>query len=254
MRICKKNAIILALLIFAMILLSSCDVDEPTSPDHFKTICDSEGNEFIIPEDARVVCAYGSYAECWILSGGELVGVTEDAVSERKLELGEKVTIIGSVKSVDLERLVALRPDLVILSADLSAHRQLAGQLADHGITAGLFRVDSFADYDRIMQVFCDFNGGDEPYRRYVTEVKARIDSILLSVPESVGEKTALIMRAYSNGIKVKTDTLAEDIARELGCISLAEKYPSLLTDLSVEQIAISDPDYIFVLTMGDEK
>ena len=29
----------------------------------------------------RVVSLYGSFAEAWILAGGQLVGVTEDAVS-----------------------------------------------------------------------------------------------------------------------------------------------------------------------------
>ena len=38
-----------------------------------------------------------------------------------------------------------------------------------------------------------------------------------------------------------------------MGCVSLAQKYPSLLTDLSLETIVTEDPDYIFVLTMGDE-
>ena len=253
MRRLKKWATVLVFLLTAVVLLPSCN-DEVSAPSgEYKTLIDSEGNLLAIPKDARVACAYGSFAECWMLSGGRLVGVTEDAVSERGLELEEGVTIIGSVKSVDLERLIALDPDLVILSADLTVHRQLARQLSDRGIASGLFRVDSFEDYSRVMREFCNFNGGEEPYAHYVTEVGERIESICSAVPDGEKGRTALIMRAYSNGIKVKTDTLAEDISRELGCVSLAEKYPSLLTDLSVEQIVLSDPDYIFVLTMGDE-
>lgn len=253
MRGSKKFIAVLVILLSAVMLLSSCDDKAPAPSGEYMMLSDSEGKVHTLPKNARVVCAYGSFAECWILSGGRLVGVTEDAVSERGLELGEGVDIIGSVKSVDLELVIALKPDFVILSADLTAHCQLERQLSDRGIESGLFRIDSFEDYSRVMREFCNFNGGEELYARHVSEVEKRINSIRASIPKEGEPKTALIMRAYSNGIKVKTDTLAEDIVRELGCVSIAEKYPSLLTDLSVEQIVLSDPDYILVLTMGDE-
>ena len=130
----------------------------------------------------------------------------------------------------------------------------LALQLADRGIAAALFRVDSFEDYDIMMKQFCSLNGGDTLYKKHVTDVKASIDLIRSSVPDSRDPTEVLVMRAYSNGIKVKTDNLAEDIAKNIGCVSLADKYPSMLTDLSVEAIISSDPDIILVLTMGDEE
>ena len=217
-------------------------------------LTDADGTTFYVSKDHRVVSAYGSFAECWLLSGGSLVGVTEDAISERKLELDEGVQVIGSVKSVNLEVLIALEPDFVILSADLTAHRQLANELRARGIAAGLFRVDSFSDYAELMRQFCLVSGRYDLYKAHVTEVKAKIDSLLSKIPTDKDAKTALIMRAYSNGIKVKTDNIAEDIAKELGCISLAEQYPSSLTDLSIEKIITADPVIILVLTMGNEE
>ena len=102
------------------------------------------------------------------------------------------------------------------------------------------------------MRQFCNINGGYEPYQEHVTRVKEKTDALLGRIPENIKGKTVLIMRAYSNGIKVKTDNLAEDIAVELGCVSIAQKHPSILTDLSIEAIVSSDPDFILVLTMGD--
>jgi len=245
-----------ALLLVIVILLPSlmtwgCNKDIPR--DGETNLTDSEGNCFSVSSDDRIVCAYGSFAECWLLSGGTLAGVTEDAVSERGLSIDGSVKIIGTVKSVNLELLLSVDPDLVILSADLAVHRQLASELSKIGIPAALFRMDSFADYASMMAQFCSVNGGDEYYKRNVTCVKENIDGIVSSVPEKEKGKTSLIMRVYSNGIKVKTDNLAEDVANDLGCVSLAQKYPSLLTDLSLETIVTEDPDYIFVLTMGDE-
>ena len=72
-----------------------------------------------IESPKRVVSLYGSYAENWLLAGGELVGVTEDAVGERGLALGADVQIVGTVKAPNLEMILRQNPDFVLLSADI---------------------------------------------------------------------------------------------------------------------------------------
>ena len=63
---------------------------------------------------------------------------------------------------------------------------------------------------------------------------------------------TALLIRAYSTGAKAKgMDNLAGVILHELGVKNLVEDHPSLLEELSMEEIIAADPDYIFVTTMG---
>ena len=57
----------------------------------------------------RVVCLYGSFAEAWVQAGGELAGVTDDAVNERGLETDAQ--IIGTTKTPNLELILALEPD-----------------------------------------------------------------------------------------------------------------------------------------------
>jgi iron complex transport system substrate-binding protein len=41
---------------------------------------------------------------------------------------------------------------------------------------------------------------------------------------------------------------------KELGAEHLAERYPSLLDELSMEIILKDDPEYIFIVTMGDSE
>lgn len=241
------------LLLLTALLLSGCSESVILKKGDVP-VTDADGKTFYVSKSDRVVCAYGSFAECWLLSGGRLVGVTEDAVSERGLDIGEDVAVVGTVKEINLELLVSLDPHFVILSADLTAHRQLAHKLISMGISAALFRVDSFDDYDKMMSQFCKVNGTDGLYASNVTEVRSRIELLKSSVPSESTGKTSLVMRVYSNGIKVKTDNLAEDIAVDLGCVSIAKNDPSLLSDLSVEAIVSADPDFIFVLTMGDEE
>ena len=55
---------------------------------------DALDHEVTLESWERVVSLYGSFAETWLLAGGTLAGTTEDAVSERGLDLGEAVAVV----------------------------------------------------------------------------------------------------------------------------------------------------------------
>ncbi|MDO4740431.1 MAG: ABC transporter substrate-binding protein, partial [Eubacteriales bacterium] len=216
---------------------------------------DMFGNSAQVSPESRVVACHASFAQCWLLSGGELVGVTEDAITDRSLELPKDIAVIGTVKSVDLECLIALEPDYVLLAADLTAHLELEQSLSQMGIAYGYFREDTFAEYAALMQQFCACNDPDgSRYQANVLDVQKRIRSVKDAVPTET-DQSFLLLRAYSTGMKAKADdNLAGQILKEFGLQNIVDKTPSLLEDLSMEQILLEDPDYIFVTTMGDEQ
>lgn len=217
------------------------------------SITDALGHSVRVSKGARVVSCYASFAECWLLSGGELVGVTADAVEEHALPLSEDIAIVGSVKEANLETIIALDPDLVILSADLSAHMNMTQALDEVGIPYLCFRVDTFEDYASLMSQFCSVNERPDLYEKNVEAVGAAISALRDRIPAET-DKTVLLIRVYSTGIKAKTDdNLAGIILKEFGLTNIADTTPSLLEEMSLEHIALSDPDYIFALTMGSE-
>ncbi len=247
-------------IVLSGIILSGCSMDksviEPDTSTSSVTITDSLGNSFELAKDSTVVSLYASYSECWLLSGGELSGVTRDAIEERDLNLSENISIVGSVKEPDLEKIIALNPDYVIMSADVTADLELEDQLKALNIAYGYFCVDTFEDYDNMMYQFCSVNNNMDSYNENVTKVKERIDEIKESVSKSSASanNTVLLMRAFSSGVKAKgDDNTAGYILKELNCNNIVDSYPSLLEDLSMEEVINQDPDYIFVLTMGDE-
>ncbi len=205
-------------------------------------------------EDFRVVCLYGSYAEAWLLSGGKLVGVTEDAVKERGLDVGD-AEIIGTVKEPSAEAVIALSPDLVIFSEDIAGQADMVDVLTNAGIAVSGYRVDTFEDYSNLMRDFCEMNGHKELIEEYVDKPREQIES----AKEKYGFKgdgpRVLLIRAFSSGIKAKTDDeLAGAILKDLGCKNIADEHPSMLEDLSLEEVISADPEFIFVTTMGKEQ
>lgn len=255
----KKSLISLLLCLAALFAMAACGAENAApaaapSPDAAAVeLVDALGNRAVLSKGARVACGYASFAQCWLLSGGELVGVTQDVIDRGILSAGD-AAVIGTVKSIDLEKLVSLSPDYVILSADLSAHSQLESSLDTMGIPYGYYRVDTFADYKAMMAQFCAFTGRDDLYQTNVLDIERNIESIRARIPASC-DKSFLLLRAYSTGIKAKTDdNLAGQILKEYGLRNIADESPSLLEDLSMEQVIRTDPDFIFILTMGDEQ
>lgn len=217
------------------------------------TFTDAIGNEVTVSTCRRVVSLYGSFAETWMLAGGTLVGVTDDAVDERQLDFGDaEVSIIGSVKEPNLENIFALEPDLVLLSADIAAQVALDDVLTQSGISHAYFQVDSFSDYLTMLQQCCACTGHLENFEVYGTSVQQQIDRVLKAV-QGQPSPSVLLLRAYSTGVKAKgTDNLTGVMLQDLGADNLVE-HGSVLEDISLEEILVQNPDFIFVTTMGKE-
>lgn len=220
------------------------------------TLSGSDGSTAEIPEEPRVVSLYASYSEAWLLAGGSLVGVTDDVVSERGLDVGE-AEIVGTVKEPNAEAIIALDPDLVILSLDITAQKDMVDVLEDAGLSCLSYRVDTFEDYSAMMYQFCKATGQPDAFEENVSKVAKQIEAVREAhtfTEDDPTRPTVLLIRAFSTGIKAKTDDeLAGSILKELGCRNIADEHPSMLEDLSMEEVIAADPDYIFVTTMGDE-
>lgn len=223
----------------------------------YYSFTDDLGNTVVLKEaPKRVVSLMGSYAETWVLSGGTLAGVTEDVVSERGMEVPEETKIIGTVKNPNMEEILNLSPDFIILSTDIEAHVKLADTLNNAGIPHAYFQVEYFDDYLDMLKVCTDITGRDDLYEQNGVWVKQQIDQVREQVRQA-GEKapTVLPIRALSTAAKaLPSDNMVCKMLEDLGADNIAARHASLLEDLSMEEIIEEDPDFIFVITMGDSQ
>ena len=220
------------------------------------SITDSNGSQITLDTSApRVVAAYGSFAEAWLLAGGQLCGVTQDALEQRDLGLPEDIAVVGTVKEPNAEEIIALEPDLVLLASDITAQAEIRDVLENAGLACAFFQVDTFADYAFMMEQLCAVTGREDLYEENVTQVGQQIEEAQANAALSSTRPNVLLIRAFSTGIKAKTDDeLAGAILKDLGAHNIADDHPSMLEDLSLEEVIAADPDYIFVTTMGDEQ
>lgn len=243
----------IAALLAVVIYLTSCSAskDAPKGGTYFE-FTDDLNNTVVLKEKPKsVVSAMGSYCEMWILSGGELVGATDDAVSEREMEL-DKAQIIGTVKDPNVELILSLSPDFVILSTDVETHIKLAKTLTSAGIAHAYFKEDSYSDYLRILKLFTQITDNPDLYDQYGTPVQKQIDEVLARVGARQESPKVLLIRSMSTKAKaLKSDHMVGTMLSDIGVDNIAERHESLLEDLSMETIIDENPDFIFVVTMG---
>lgn len=254
---------ILIILVLLMVIVAGCSNDKVDETAHvdsegskaYYSFTDSLGNSVMLQEKPqRVVSLVGSYAQTWMLAGGEVIGVTDDVISEGRFEISEEISIVGTVKEPNVEEVLSLSPDFVLLSPDIENHLKIRQILEDAAIPHAYFKVEYFEDYLKMLDICTDITGNKDLYEEHGLKIKEEIDGILSRI-EDAGldhKPTVLFVRAFSSGAKAKKDdNLTCKMLEDLGTVNIASKYPSLLEELSIEEIIQEDPDYIFVTTMG---
>ncbi len=224
------------------------------------TFTDDLGNEVTVDNPQRVVACMGSFANAWELAGGTLVGVSDDALQAAGWTIASPdVATVGDFASVNLEAIIALDPDFVIMTSGTggrggdSSQADLRDALVGSGIPVAYFQVTTFDDYLRLMRTFTDITGREDLYEQNAAAVEQAIDDIVAQVPAE-NPPTALVLTTFSGGTRVQApETQTGAMLADLGVNNLAGENRSLLKDFSLEAVIEMDPDFIFVIPMGDD-
>ena len=244
------------LLCLALILLLSGCADVPTAKEGYRFTDDLGETVTVAETPKRVAVLFSSYAEMWTLSGGEIAITVGESVERGFADESTPLVDAGAGKSISVETLIGEAPDFVIASADIPAQVEAASLLRKMGIPAACFRVESFADYERVMAVFTDITGDKEAYEAEVLAVRTGIEEILNAAE---GRSSRILFIRCGSGYsatkaKGTKDHFVAGMLAELGCENIADSATVLLDGLSIETILAEDPDYIFFSTMGDEE
>lgn len=249
------SGIITALLITAGAAGCSASAAAGTAVQSGYSFTDSAGRLVSLehrPE--RVVAAEGSFAEIWTLAGGKVIGIPEDVVTDKRMTVTPEMTITGTIKDPNAEIILGLKPDFVILAEDIESHSKLALILEQNQIPYALFKVEFFADYLQVLKTFTDLTGNPELYELYGSGIEDNIQDTLDRIKDQP-RPTVLLIRAFAKGAKAKNaENATGAMLSELGADNIADRYPSLLEDMSLEQVIMEDPDFILITTMGSEE
>ena len=226
--------------------------------DGFYSFIDDSGRSVNLKnQPEKVAVLFSSYAEMWILAGGEVKITVGESIERGFAPEGTPLVDAGAGKTIDREALLAAEPDLVIASADIAAQAELAAYLDTVGIPCALFRVDCFADYEKAMTHLCAITGRADLFEQNVASVGAEIENLLAKVDKTAAPRILFVRcgSSYSaTKAKVASENFVCKMLEELGAVNIADAAPELSDGLALEAILDADPEVIFFSTMGNEQ
>ena len=249
------------LLIFLLLTLplASCAKPPMTSGgEGGLTFVDDLGREVSFSDTPHhVACLLGSFADLWMLAGGEVCATASDAFLDLALDPTEVVNL-GGAHSPNLELLLSANPDFVIASASTASHLAMRETLERLCIPVAYFDIDNFDDYLRALEICATLTYRPDLYQKNGIELKEGIDEVKSTYCKqnfTRSEKKILLLRTSSTGVKVKGSkgTILGEMLSDIGTLNIADENGSLLESLSLEAILLEDPAHIFVVTMGSD-
>lgn len=243
------------LLIVMLSVLTACGREPSQAEGEASyTFTDDLGREVTVFSTQRTAVLLGSYADMWILAGGQVCAAPDDAFVDFDLPLAEDTINLGETKRLSLELLLSADPDFVIASTNTAQHLEWQQALEGAGIAVAYFDVAGFEDYLRVLKTCTDLTGQPDRYTRYGTEIQKKIEEIL---ERRSGEApgTVLYMRASATSIRAKGNegNVLGEMLDSFGCVNIADQDDSLLENLSVESILLQNPDFILIVQSGDD-
>ena len=214
------------------------------------TFTDDLNRQVTVDRPQRVACLISSFSDIWCLAGGAdtIVAATDATWRYFDLPLRDDVVNLGNTKELDVERLLACEPDLILASGGTDRNVELEASFSAMGLNAAYFSVDTFADYLRMLKICTEITGKTENYDLYGTQVARQVEAALARQDGSA--PNVLYIRATGSSCKVKNSegSVLGEMLKDLGCINIADRNGGLLEQLSIEAILQADPDYIFVV------
>lgn len=236
----------------------SCAPAPDSPPPHEAIVLrDALGREVRLPQrPQRVAALLGSFADVWVLAGGEICAAPSDAWEDFGLNMPDAVNI-GGAHSPALELLLSADPDLVLASASTASHVDMLDTLEAAGIHVVFFNVDNFEAYLSMLNICTDLTGRKDLYEQNGTEILEQIEAVkaaYAAAPLPEAERTVLLLRASSGSVKAKGSrgTILGEMLADMGCRNVADSDATLLEQLSVEAVIREDPRHIFVVAMGN--
>ena len=259
----------LLVLLMAVLLCTGCqkevgetvaeqEIIEEQPENQEYTFTDALGRTVTVKNPKRVAALLGSYADIWYLAGGEIIASADDAWEDFDLPLPEDAVNLGMTKELSLEKLFEADPDFVLASSNTKGNVEWLETLESAGMTVAYFEVNDFSDYLNFLKICTDITGRNDLYAKNGLAIAAQIEEVIAQSEARIAQNgeapTILSLRASSTFIRAKNskDNVLGEMLAQLGCVNIADNEESLLENLSIEQIVLQDPDYIFFIQQGD--
>ena len=202
----------------------------------------------------RVVVLVNSILDLWYMAGG--TAIARVTGKENVPPEAEDLEEVGGTASPNVEKIVALKPDLVIMSSSRPEHRELKEIMEQSNINYLFVDYLLYEDFINYLDLFTRITGREDLFEGSITEINNKVKDIVKLVSEQQSPKV-LIISATSQRVQCELPTgITGDMVRILAAENIAAEYSlaegGTKIEFSLERIVEKDPDVILITTAGD--
>jgi ABC-type Fe3+-hydroxamate transport system substrate-binding protein len=208
---------------------------------------DDLGREVVLPGPARrIICLVPSITETLFAfgAGDRVAGVTDYCIHPAAGVAGKPR--LGGTKNADLDKILGLRPDLVIANVEENRRHQIQ-KLENAGITVFVTfpkTVDGAVKMMRDMAALTDAFEAAEPVLRDIEEAQAVLQSRAPTVRPRV-----LCLIWKNPYMSINRDTFVDSIMRECGGRNVFEDRVERYPVIDISDAAAQSPEVILLPT-----
>ncbi len=236
---------------FAMVALCFLFLSIPLSPSDAAFYTDDIGRAVQIPSyPRRIVSLAPSITETLFALGldSEIVGVTDFCNYPREALSKPKV---GSFISLSAEKIVSLRPDLILATAD-GNRKESVEQLLRLGLPVYTVSPSNLNETLRMISAIGGMTGRDKEAHALVQKLRHRIRHVT-AVTERLPRQKVFLQVGVDALITVGRDTFLNELITLAGGFNIAGEDAVRYPRYSIERILTAAPDVVIVTSMKGE-
>ena len=254
-----KKIFMLLLLLLQIMTLSGCgsqNTKETTAGSNvFLTITDDAGRKVVLKnKPERIVSLSPSFLGMIEAVDGKVIGRATSKVGTIP-ESMKDAQEVGFTYNIDVERVVALKPDCVL--ALKGQHDKFISLLESNNIPVIEIDVRTYKEVQNALKLIGKVYGVPQKGEQAAEKLDNEISKISEKIPKD--EKKIVILHASAKNVTVELDgTIAGSAAKLLGFKNVAAGSTPLSGDpdktpYSLEELVKNNPDLIFITSMGTD-
>lgn len=209
------------------------------------TVQDTAGNAVPLAEYKRIVVASPGAVETLYLIGGEsrIAAIADSTGGTWPQDKTSLLPSVGNVARPSQEAIIALSPDLVILSA-MSV--QLSKDLAGRGYKTLVHGAATLDDIMAATLILGSLTGRDAEAQALVNERKAALERVSALARENPVKLKGAFLYSANPVMAFTDDSLPGEILDILGVENIAAGLDAARPILSSETLIAENPDFLF--------
>lgn len=225
-----------------------------------REVTDSAGRLVAVPgRPERVIALNASNLGLYYATGGKVVGrASTEMLPPDIREMVKNIPTVGLPPNPDRERIIAMKPDLV-LGMHVPMHHALAAVLEKTGIPVLLQALTHYTDVLETLRLYGELSGNPEQAAGKIQAIEDRRKALLQEHGSKPSPKVLIIWGVAEGLYTALSNSFVGDLVKRLGGVNVADLAAPIDANLCYapfqpELVAGFQPDVILLISHKFDK